>query len=170
VQISSACSPVSGCEISSSSMLTPASGMTGSSACSASMKAQMPPSSGPRPPCSARWSCPMILSVNFDHPAARQAADAERDIQAQRARGMSRCPSSGRSCPKFHHRALPNWRRPDKAADRAWSCPWRILRRYAGRWWGRPLVVSMTGICSGTNRRRTVGLILRPREHVPYLT
>ena len=43
-QISSACSPVSGCETSSSSMLTPMRfAYAGSIACSASMNAQMPP-------------------------------------------------------------------------------------------------------------------------------
>ena len=42
--ISSACSPVSGCEIRSSSTSTPmARAYSGSSACSASMKAQIPP-------------------------------------------------------------------------------------------------------------------------------
>ncbi len=42
--ISSACSPVSGCEISRSSTWTPSFlAYVGSSACSASMKAQMPP-------------------------------------------------------------------------------------------------------------------------------
>ena len=42
--ISSACSPVSGCEINRSSVLTPMwEAYTGSSACSASMKAAVPP-------------------------------------------------------------------------------------------------------------------------------
>ncbi len=42
--ISSACSPVSGCDTSSSSMLTPSfSAYCGSSACSASTKAAVPP-------------------------------------------------------------------------------------------------------------------------------
>ncbi len=54
--ISSACSPVSGCETSSESMSTPSFwAYSGSSACSASMKAAMPP---------PFWALAMACSVS----------------------------------------------------------------------------------------------------------
>ena len=88
--ISSACSPVSGCDTSKSLTLTPSfSAYTGSSACSASTNAAVPP-----------WLCAeaMMASVSvvlpedsgsedFDDAAARNAADAERDIKTQRTGG-----------------------------------------------------------------------------------
>jgi hypothetical protein len=73
--------------------LTRACGIDGSSACSASTKAQTPPPSGLRDGVSAASSCRGFGAVDLDDAAARQAADAERDVEAERAR---RTPSRSR--------------------------------------------------------------------------
>ena len=88
--ISSACSPVSGWETSSASVSTPSClAYSGSSACSASMNAAMPPAAWAlATACSATVVLPRGLrAVDLDDPAARQAADAERDVERDRAGG-----------------------------------------------------------------------------------
>jgi hypothetical protein len=84
--ISSACSPESGWLTSSSSMLTPSSrAYVGSSACSASMNAAIPP---------WRWASAMMCrqTVVLPEPSGpktsttRDPADPEGDIQSQRSR------------------------------------------------------------------------------------
>ena len=88
--ISSACSPVSGWLISSSCRLTPSfCAYWMSSACSASMKAH---GAGDLLHLGddlqrQRGLARRFGAVDFDHPAARQATDAQRDVQAQRAGG-----------------------------------------------------------------------------------
>src|SRR3954469_14358104 len=107
--ISSACSPVSGCETSSSSTLTPIRfAYPGSIACSASMKAQMPPrrrasgtarvravEEGPAPPPPLRLRDHVVderrlarrfRAEDLDDAAARQAADAECEVERERPR------------------------------------------------------------------------------------
>ena len=82
--ISSACSPVSGWETSRASVSTPSFfAYSGSSACSASMKAAMPPACcALATACRARVVLPRGLrAVDLDHAAARQPADAERDVE-----------------------------------------------------------------------------------------
>ena len=73
--------------------------------------------------------------VNLDHPPPRQSADAERDIEPERARGnrldihraIVFCPASSPS-------PCRTGARSGKARRTGpWSCPWRILRRYAGQ-------------------------------------
>ena len=86
--ISSACSPVSGCEIRRSSTLTPTlRAYSGSSACSASTNAAVPPTF-----CSSaidlqreRRLARRLRAVDLDDSAARQAADAESDVEPERA-------------------------------------------------------------------------------------
>ena len=86
--ISSACSPVSGWETSSASVSTPSFlAYSGSSACSASMNAAMPPAAlgvGHRVQGDRRLAGG-LRAVDLHDPAARQAADAERDVEGDRA-------------------------------------------------------------------------------------
>jgi hypothetical protein len=88
--ISRACSPVSGWLISRSCRLTPRfCAYWMSSACSASTKAHCPPVF-----CISAMTCKVSVvlptgfrAVDFDHTPARQAAHAQRDVQAERAGG-----------------------------------------------------------------------------------
>ena len=108
--ISSACSPVSGWEISRSSIFTPSlrGVLRMSSACSASMKAAVPPSflhlgddlQGQRGLAGG------FRPVDLDHPAARQAAHAQRDVQAERAGGHHLDVLDASASPMLHDGAL----------------------------------------------------------------
>ena len=121
--ISSACSPVSGWEIRSSSVLTPRFfAYPASSACSASMNAAVPPSC-----CDSAmtWSASVVLPD-----------DSGPKISVTRPRGMPPMPSAASSesapvgmtaissrapCPSFMMAPLPNWRSIEAmASSRAW--------------------------------------------------
>ena len=83
-QISSACSPVSGCEMSTSSMSTPRrAAYTGSSACSASMKATMPPMA-----CASACICRASVVLPLD---------SGPDTSTMRPRGTPPMPSAASS-------------------------------------------------------------------------
>ena len=106
--ISSACSPVSGWETSSASVSTPSAlAYSGSSACSASMNAAMPPAA-----CALATACRATVvlprglrAVDLHDPAARQAADAERDVEGDRPGGDHADRRAG-VVAEAHHRAL----------------------------------------------------------------
>ncbi len=88
--ISSACSPVSGWDTSRASVSTPSFlAYSGSSACSASMNAAMPPAAlgvGHGVQRDGRLAGG-LRAVDLDDPAPRQAADAERDVERDRPGG-----------------------------------------------------------------------------------
>ena len=107
--ISSACSPVSGCEISRSSRLTPSLprvdrvervlGVDERRRCRRCFCASAMT-------CSASVVLPeRFRPVNLDDAAARHAADAQRDIQPERTRG-DRLHLNARRAAEAHHRAL----------------------------------------------------------------
>ena len=106
--ISSACSPVSGWETSSASVSTPSLlAYSGSSACSASMNAAMPPlrlGVGDRVQ-RHRGLTGGLRAVDLHDPATREPADAERDIERDRPGGdhLDRGPGL---VAETHHRAL----------------------------------------------------------------
>ena len=88
--ISSACSPVSGWLTSSSSTLTPqVAGVPGSSACSTSMKATMPPFfwALASDVVAERRLAARLGAEDLRDPAARHAADTEGQVERDRAGG-----------------------------------------------------------------------------------
>jgi hypothetical protein len=106
--ISSACSPVSGWDTSSSLMSTPSAlAYCGSSACSASMNAAMPPGfCASATACSATVVLPETLrAVDLDDAAAGHPADPEREVQRQGA-GRDGADVDGRGVAELHQRAL----------------------------------------------------------------
>ena len=108
---------------------------SGPCACSASMNAQMPPRAGPR-----RSTCigegrlaRGLRAEDLDDPAAREAADAEREVERRATRsGSPRC-SSARSSPILMIEPLPNCRSicpraTSSASSRFIVVPPRIVR------------------------------------------
>ena len=117
--ISSACSPVSGCETISSSMSTPELlgidrvermlGIDEGRAAAGLLRL------GNRVQRQRRLAR-ALRPVDFDHPAARQAADAKRDVEPERARWRRSPPPSSRGC----RASLPS---PCRTRDRSVRAP-----------------------------------------------